>query len=116
MNAEQFTEIFFGKCIKNNLDRIKKILAKVPNLKTLLFVGEASTVVLRRAILYGRDPSVIKSRICKFTNGFDWSEEYNPMIHPRDKRIDTDDGALFLEGNQHISLYTSAVRRNRNHC
>ncbi|KAK3576503.1 hypothetical protein CHS0354_034178 [Potamilus streckersoni] len=117
MNAAQFKERFFGECIKDILDHIKKILGEVPNLKRLLLVGgfsecslvknaikrefphytitvpeEAATAVLRGAILYGRDPSVIKSRICKFTYGFDWSEEYNPMIHPRDKRIDTDDG------------------------
>ncbi|KAL3881574.1 hypothetical protein ACJMK2_027997 [Sinanodonta woodiana] len=118
MSAAQFKERFFGECIKDILDHIKTIIGKVANLKRLLLVGGfsecsyvknaikhefpdhtitvpegAATAVLRGAILYGRDPSVIKSRICKFTYGFDWSEEYNPKIHPLNKRIATDDGA-----------------------
>ncbi|KAK3576501.1 hypothetical protein CHS0354_034177 [Potamilus streckersoni] len=117
LDAELFQKEFFASCIENITVHLETVIQRVPNLKRILLVGgfsecllvndsikktfpkqrvilppEATVAVLRGAILYGRDPSVIKSRICKFTYGFDWSEEYNPMIHPRDKRINTDDG------------------------
>ncbi|KAL3881573.1 hypothetical protein ACJMK2_027996 [Sinanodonta woodiana] len=117
LDADVYQQKFFAGCVENIVKHLKQIIQCVPNLTRILLVGgfsecplvkdsivktfpnqrvfqppEATVAVLRGAILYGRDPSVIKSRICKFTYGFEWSEEFIPEIHPLQNRINTDDG------------------------
>ena len=55
--------------------------------------AEAVLAVLKGSVLYGRDPSIIDTRICRYTYGLDWNEEFDHRKHPRAKREYTDDGA-----------------------
>ena len=54
--------------------------------------AEAILAVLKGSVLYGRDPSIIDSRICRYTYGVDWNEEFDPEIHPLEKKEFTDAG------------------------
>ena len=54
--------------------------------------AEAVLAVLKGAILYGREPAVIDTRICRYTYGLDWNEAFDPSKHPREKKEQTDDG------------------------
>jgi molecular chaperone DnaK (HSP70) len=53
---------------------------------------EASTAVLKGAVLYGYYPPVISERIVKYTYGVSGSAEFIPGAHPIEKRVVTDNG------------------------
>lgn len=54
--------------------------------------AEAVLAILKGSVLYGRDPSIIDTRICRYTYGLDWNEEFDPEKHPIEKKETTDDG------------------------
>ena len=53
---------------------------------------EAVLAVLKGSVLFGRDPLIIDSRICRYTYGLDWNEEFDHKKHPVSKRECTDAG------------------------
>ena len=114
-------EVFFRDTIQSTINHIKAILGNLERrVDMILLVGgfadcdlmrqkidenfkdkvdaiiyptaEAVLAVLRGAVLYGRDPSVIDTRICRYTYGLDWNEIFDPSKHPPEKKEHTDDG------------------------
>ena len=115
-------EKLFKETIECTIDHIKSVISKLPTkLDMILLVGgfadcefmrkrinetfadkvdaiiyptaEAVLAVLKGSVLYGRDPSIIDTRICRYTYGLDWNEVFDPRKHPRAKKEYTDDGA-----------------------
>ncbi|XP_052792742.1 heat shock 70 kDa protein 12B-like [Mya arenaria] len=71
----------------------KKIKDTFPN-KTVIIPSEAVVAIMKGAIIYGRDESIIQSRISKFTYGLDWNEDFDPNKHPVSKKETTEDGEM----------------------
>ncbi|XP_053400873.1 heat shock 70 kDa protein 12A-like [Mercenaria mercenaria] len=65
--------------------------AKFPD-KTVIIPPEAVTSIMKGAIIFGRDQSVINKRISRHTYGLDWNEDFDTEIHDPNKREETDDG------------------------
>ena len=49
--------------------------------KRIIVPKEAGLVVLKGAVRFGHDPSLVSSRILQYTYGFDGSTKYNEQIH-----------------------------------
>ena len=115
-------EKLFKDTVDSTIDHIKSVLSKLyTRLDMILLVGgfadcelmrkridetfadkvdaiiyptaEAVLAVLKGSVLYGRDPSIIDTRICRYTYGLDWNEEFDHRQHPHAKKEYTDDGA-----------------------
>lgn len=57
-----------------------------PN-KTVICPKDAGLAVLKGAVLYGFDPSVIKSRVMKYTYGIEVNSIFDPKIHTPEYRF-----------------------------
>ena len=53
---------------------------------------DASTAVVKGAVMYGQCPDVIKVRISKFSYGVDTMTPFNSSIHPASRRVETPTG------------------------
>ena len=53
---------------------------------------DASTAVVKGAVMYGQCPDVIKVRISKFSYGVDIMTPFNSSIHPESRRVETPTG------------------------
>ena len=106
----------FSDSIKNTISKVREILRTIAmhNVKTILMVGgysecqlmqkafqdafapdvsviiphEAGLAILKGAILFGHSPSIISSRILRYTYGQAISPKFDPKIHPKSKRND----------------------------
>ncbi|XP_061165162.1 heat shock 70 kDa protein 12A-like [Saccostrea echinata] len=56
----------------------------------LIIPPEAGLAVLKGAVIFGHDPTLIKSRILRFTYGTSVCEKFNPNIHKEEKKITID--------------------------
>eukprot|EP00105_Crassostrea_gigas_P014861 XP_011431681.1 PREDICTED: heat shock 70 kDa protein 12A isoform X2 [Crassostrea gigas] len=119
MDRELFESFFTPSC-KHIVDHVGEILSnpKVKGTKVILMVGgfsesailqdavrkafpecrvvvphEAGLAVLKGAVLFGHDQSVVASRVAKFTYGIGCSELFDPKKHdPKRKTKDKRDG------------------------
>ncbi|XP_062582418.1 heat shock 70 kDa protein 12A-like [Saccostrea cucullata] len=53
----------------------------------LIIPPEAGLAVLKGAVIFGHDPTLIKSRILRFTYGTGVCPDFDPTIHREDKKI-----------------------------
>lgn len=60
-----------------------------PSVK-LVIPPEAGLAVLKGAVIFGHCPTIIKSRILRFTYGTDVCPNFDPTIHKEDKKIKVD--------------------------
>ncbi|XP_053390945.1 heat shock 70 kDa protein 12A-like, partial [Mercenaria mercenaria] len=65
--------------------------AKFPD-QTVIIPEEAVTSIMKGAIIFGRDQSVVNKRISRYTYGLDWNEDFDPDNHDPSKREETDNG------------------------
>lgn len=66
--------------------------------KRIIIPADAGLAVLKGAVIFGHDPSVIKERRCRFTYGVKTSLPFISGVHPETKRYVDDDGeALCLD-------------------
>lgn len=56
-----------------------------PNMRVII-PPEAGLAVLKGAVLYGHKPATIASRIAKYTYGVATTMNFNPHIHPQEKK------------------------------
>ncbi|WAR26403.1 HS12A-like protein [Mya arenaria] len=69
----------------------ERLRAEIP--VTRLFVpGEAGLVVLKGAVSFGHNPSIISSRVMNYTYGVAANIIYDEKIHSKDKRFLANDG------------------------
>ncbi|KAK3602828.1 hypothetical protein CHS0354_026380 [Potamilus streckersoni] len=54
---------------------------------TVIIPAEAGLVVLKGAVVFGREPLKISSRIAKYTYGINISPPFDTTIHPQEKRV-----------------------------
>eukprot|EP00105_Crassostrea_gigas_P014864 XP_011431685.1 PREDICTED: heat shock 70 kDa protein 12B [Crassostrea gigas] len=113
---------FFNPSCEEIVSHVKKVLSeqKVKGTKIILMVGgfsesvivqdavrkafpecrvvvphEAGLAVLKGAVLFGHDPSVVASRVAKFTYGIECSELFDPKKHDSKRKTkDKKDGKL----------------------
>jgi molecular chaperone DnaK (HSP70) len=111
---------FFTETIDGILETVQDVLCKIPdNIDTIICVGgfsdckllkegirakfpdktviippEAATSIMKGAVIFGRDQSVVNKRISRYTYGLDWNEDFDPVRHDREKREETDDGPV----------------------
>ncbi|KAK3602830.1 hypothetical protein CHS0354_026384 [Potamilus streckersoni] len=58
-----------------------------PNAK-IIITADAGLAVLKEAVVFGREPMKIASRIAKYTYGINISPPFDKTIHPQEKRVD----------------------------
>lgn len=49
--------------------------------------SSSSSAILRGAVMFGMDPSVISSRICPYTYGFNMQKRFDREIHPTNRKV-----------------------------
>lgn len=55
--------------------------------KTVIFPFNSGLAVLNGAVLYGHMPGIVESRISHFTYGLQATVDFDPDIHPPDKKV-----------------------------
>ncbi|KAL3841762.1 hypothetical protein ACJMK2_019864 [Sinanodonta woodiana] len=55
--------------------------------KRVITPFEAGLVVLKGAVVFGHDPNIMRSRVCKYTYGVETTQMFNPIRHPLDKVV-----------------------------
>lgn len=60
--------------------------------KQVIIPEECGLAVLKGAVLFGQNPSVVSARIARYTYGLDIAVRFDVTKHPREKMIDTDVG------------------------
>lgn len=63
----------------------------------LIVPPEAGLAVLRGAVIFGHCPTVIMSRILRFTYGTAVGKEFDPAIHREDKKVTIDDKDMCVD-------------------
>lgn len=63
----------------------------------LIVPPEAGLAVLRGAVIFGHCPTVIMSRILRFTYGTAVGKEFDPVIHREDKKVTIDDKDMCVD-------------------
>ena len=74
-------------------DVVKKALPG----KKVIVPSDPGLVVLKGAVMYGHDPSVIQERRCRYTYGADRCLPFKEGVDPEDKKIVADDGEVLCE-------------------
>ena len=80
-------------------------------IRTVIIPDEAITVIMKGAVIYGRDVSVIDSRVCRYTYGLDWNEDFDAKIHPLSKKEETDDGPVCKDIFHVLAKEGSSIRK-----
>ncbi|XP_060576634.1 heat shock 70 kDa protein 12A-like [Ruditapes philippinarum] len=63
--------------------------------KTIIIPADPGLAVLKGAVIFGHDPSVIQERRCRYTYGVKICLPFNEHIHPESKKfVDDDDNIL----------------------
>ena len=63
--------------------------------KRLIIPQDAGLVILKGAVLFGHDPSLIKERKSKYTYGIKMLNEFDPKVHPEEKKITKTNGDVW---------------------
>lgn len=71
---------------------LKETLRRAFPDKEVIIPPDAVTTVMKGAVIFGRDQSVVNTRISPYTYGLDWNEDFDECKHPTDKKQDTGDG------------------------
>ena len=90
-------------------DAVRKAFPKY----RIVIPQEAGLAVLKGAVLFGHDPSIIDARIAKYTYGIETSEIFDPNIHEqRRKERDKRDGKYRCHGifSRHVEAGTILYR------
>ncbi|KAL4232760.1 Heat shock 70 kDa protein 12A [Mactra antiquata] len=74
--------------------------------KKIIIPTDPGLAVLKGAVIFGHDPSVIKERKCRFTYGVETSFPFQEGKHPISKRIEASDGKLYCSGmfSKHVEI------------
>ena len=64
------------------------------NTITVIIPNQPCLAVLKGAVIFGHDPSVIAERVCRYTYGIRCCKEFDPKIHKESTKITTDDGGI----------------------
>ncbi|XP_053385546.1 heat shock 70 kDa protein 12B-like [Mercenaria mercenaria] len=109
--------MLFQESVQKTVNHVKDLQQNISNLKAILMVGgysenqllqgaiksafpnlnvvipiEPQSAILRGALMYGHNPSVLTERVLKYTYGTNILIPFDPRIHPLSKKIYTDAG------------------------
>ena len=110
-------ESFFKDSLENIIDHVQNILKSVENVNMILLVGgygesplvqetfrneftnleiiipqDCNLAVMKGAVLFGHNPMSVTARILRFTYGVSVKCEFDPNIHPRERRFTDTNG------------------------
>lgn len=117
INNEFIRKRCFGDILDNIVQKIKDITTKMP-VEAIICVGGFSeseilkdkikkefsdrfevifppdpvSAIMKGAVIYGRDVREIAYRVCRFTYGLDWNEDFNEQTHDKAKKEYADGG------------------------
>uniref|UniRef100_A0A8C6UPV9 Heat shock 70 kDa protein 12A n=1 Tax=Neogobius melanostomus TaxID=47308 RepID=A0A8C6UPV9_9GOBI len=117
ISRDKMESFFYGSLV-HITDSLIEILDKHPDISYILLVGgfaqstilrervqkefsdqaqvlcpiNPQEVILKGAVMFGRDPSLIRSRKSAFTYGVAKSNIFDPSVHKEEKRLTTKDG------------------------
>ncbi|KAL4230277.1 hypothetical protein ACF0H5_010662 [Mactra antiquata] len=74
----------------------KKIRALFPQLN-IIIPEDASMAVVKGAVLFGFNPAMITSRVCKKTYGIKAYKQWEPALDPPDKKVRYDDNVCLCK-------------------
>ncbi|XP_060592446.1 heat shock 70 kDa protein 12A-like isoform X2 [Ruditapes philippinarum] len=74
--------------------------------KTIIIPADPGLAVLKGAVIFGHDPSVIQERRCRYTYGVRSSHRFNERIHPESKKFVDDDGDILCSDifDRHVQI------------
>lgn len=78
-------------------EHLKSEVEKAFDSVQLIVPPEAGLAVLRGAVIFGHCPTVIMSRILRFTYGTAVGKEFDPAIHREDKKVTIDDKDMCVD-------------------
>ena len=110
---------FFNEPVKRIVDQLRTVTRSIGGVSAILMVGgfsesdilqcrvketfpnikviiphEAGLIVLKGAVIYGHEPSIISSRICRYTYGIDVCSDFIPGRHDEANKITRKDGRV----------------------
>ena len=110
-------ESFFKDSLENIIDHVQNILKSVEDVNMILLVGgygesplvqetfrneftnlqiiipqDCNLAVMKGAVLFGHNPMSVTARILRFTYGLCVNSEFDPIIHPQERRFTDIDG------------------------
>ncbi|XP_060575990.1 heat shock 70 kDa protein 12A-like [Ruditapes philippinarum] len=65
--------------------------------KLIFIPPECGLAVLKGAVLFGQNPSIVTARIARFTYGLEIAVPFDPKIHPSDKRRNSHAGPVCID-------------------
>ncbi|KAK3595738.1 hypothetical protein CHS0354_025364 [Potamilus streckersoni] len=65
--------------------------------KKMFVVINPFYAVMRGAVLFGHEPNILQSRISRFTFGVNTHVDFNPNVHPSDKRWVSKNGKIYAK-------------------
>ena len=65
--------------------------------KTLIVPNQPGLAVLKGAVIFGHDPSVIAQRVCRFTYGIGINSRFDEKIHTIESQFTNEDGYLMAK-------------------
>ena len=72
--------------------------------KQVIIPADAGLAVLKGAVIYGHDPSVIQERRCRYTYGVETSFPFKEGVDPIDKKFTNDNGKDFCSNKFDIHV------------
>lgn len=74
--------------------------------KKVIIPADAGLAVLKGAVIFGHDPSVIQERRCRFTYGVKTSLPFREGVHPEAKKLIDDDGDVLCQDmfDKHVHM------------
>lgn len=77
----------------------------MPN-KKIIIPADPGLAVLKGAVIFGHDPTVIRERRCRFTYGVQTSYPFKEGVHPQSKKFTNDAGKEFCSDmfDKHVEI------------
>jgi hypothetical protein len=74
--------------------------------KKIIIPADPGLAVLKGAVIFGHDPSVIQERRCRYTYGVKTCHQFNERIHPESKKFVDDDGDILCADifDRHVQI------------
>ncbi|KAK3577080.1 hypothetical protein CHS0354_037109 [Potamilus streckersoni] len=109
--SSKLLQTFFDGAISNINDEVKSLLQKLPQVSYILMVGGfsespylqknmqimfgdkilippgPSEAVVKGAVMFGHNPSVISQRVCRYTYGIERMMRFKEGVHPAQKKV-----------------------------
>ncbi|XP_053400410.1 heat shock 70 kDa protein 12A-like [Mercenaria mercenaria] len=85
---------------------LQDVIRKTMPDKRIIIPAEPGLAVLKGAVIFGHDPSVIQERRCRYTYGVKTSVPFKAEVHPEAKKFVDDDGDVLCADvfDRHVKI------------